>query len=44
MLTKNGRRINILNHNDLKQLKNDAEKLAVFLAVELIDLQREIIL
>ncbi len=44
MLTKNGRRVNILNHNDLDQLKSDAEKLAIFLSVELIDLQREIIL
>lgn len=44
MLTKNGRRINILNHNDLEQLKTDAEKLAVFLSVELIDLQRVIVL
>lgn len=44
MLTKNGRRINILNHNDLEQLKDDAEKLAVFLSVELLDLQREIVL
>ncbi|MEH6455723.1 MAG: hypothetical protein V7749_05340 [Cocleimonas sp.] len=44
MLTKNGRRVNILNHNDLEQLTTDAEKLAVFLSVELIDLQREIIL
>jgi len=44
MLTKNGRRINILNHNDFDQLKTDAEKLSVFLSVELIDLQREIIL
>lgn len=44
MLTKNGRRINILNHNDINQLKEDAEKLAKFLSVELIDLQREIIL
>ncbi len=44
MLTKNGRRINILNHNDITQLKSDAEKLAEFLSVELIDLQREIVL
>jgi len=44
MLTKNGRRINILNHNDLEQLKSDSEQLAEFLSVELIDLQREIIL
>lgn len=44
MFTKNGRRVNILNHDDLEQLTTDAEKLAVFLSVELIDLQREIIL
>lgn len=44
MFTKNGRRINILNHNDLEQLASDAEKLAEFLSVELLDLQREIIL
>ena len=44
LFTKYGRRVNILNHNDLEQLKSDAEKLAVFLSVELIDLQREIIL
>lgn len=44
MFTKNGRRVNILNHNDLNQLTSDAEKLAEFLSVELIDLQREIIL
>ena len=44
MFTKNGRRVNILNHNDINQLKSDAEKLAEFLSVELIDLQREIIL
>ena len=44
LLTKNGRRINILNHNDLVQLTIDAEKLAEFLSVELFDLQREIIL
>jgi len=44
MLTKNGRRINILNHNDLEQLTSDAEKLAEFLSVELIDCQRVIVL
>ena len=44
MFTKNGRRVNVLNHNDLDQLKNDAQQLATFLSVELIDLQREIIL
>ena len=44
IFTKNGRRVNILNHNDINQLKSDAEKLAEFLSVELIDLQREIIL
>lgn len=42
--TKNDQRVNILNHNDIAQLKNDAEKLAAFLSVELIDLQHEIIL
>ena len=31
MLTKNGRWINI--HNDIDQLKSDAEKLSVFLSV-----------
>ncbi len=44
IFTKNGRRVNILNHNDLNQLSSDAKKLAEFLSVELIDLQREIIL
>jgi len=44
MFTKNGRRVNILNHNDIDQLKSDAEQLANFLSVELIDLQKEIIL
>lgn len=44
LFTKNGRRVNVLNHNDLNQLTADAEKLAEFLSVELIDLQREIIL
>ena len=43
ILTNNGRRINVLNHNDIEQLKSDAEKLAVFLSVELIDLQRAIV-
>jgi hypothetical protein len=44
LLTKNGCRINILNHNDLDQLKADAENLSEFLSVELMDLQREIVL
>lgn len=44
MLTKNGRRINILNHNDVNQLLIDSQLLAAFLAVELIDLRREIVL
>ncbi|WP_299878942.1 hypothetical protein [uncultured Cocleimonas sp.] len=44
MLTKNGRRINVLNHNDIEQLTSDAQMLAEFLDVELIDLQHEIIL
>ena len=44
LLTKYGRRINILNHNDLEKLTTDAQKLAEFLSVELIDLQRKITL
>ena len=44
LFTKNGRRVNVLNHNDLEQLTSDGQKLAEFLSVELIDLQREIIL
>ena len=44
LLTKNGRRINILNHNDLTQLKLDAENLASLLSVELLDLRRKITL
>lgn len=44
LFTKYGRRVNILNHNDINQLENDAKKLAKFLSVELQDLRREIIL
>lgn len=44
LFTKNGRRVNVLNHNDLNQLTSDGEQLAAFLSVELIDLRREIIL
>lgn len=44
MLTKNGRRLNILNHNDLSQLLKDAQSLASFLNVSLEDRRREIIL
>jgi len=44
LLTKYGRRVNILNHNDLVQLIADAQKLAEFLTVELLDLQRKITL
>lgn len=44
MLTKNGRRINILNHNNLVQLQDDGQALAQFLAVPLLDLRREIVL
>jgi len=44
MLTKNGRRINVLNHNDFIQLHGDAQALARFLNVPLLDLRREIIL
>jgi len=41
LLTKNGRRINILNHNDLQQMQLDAAVLANFLKVEVTDLRRE---
>lgn len=34
MLTQNGRRLNVLNHNDLDILRHDAELLATFLSVE----------
>lgn len=44
MLTKNGRRINVLNHNNVVQLELDARKLAKFLNVPLLDLRREIVL
>jgi len=44
LLTQHGRRINILNHNDLNQLLTDAQLLAEFLQVEVDDLRREIIL
>ncbi|MFT5705747.1 MAG: hypothetical protein ACI9ES_000016 [Oceanospirillaceae bacterium] len=44
MLTKNGRRINILNHNNISQLLIDAQLLGQFLKVEVKDMQREIIL
>jgi hypothetical protein len=44
MLTKNGRRLNILNHNDLTQMLKDAKKLGAFLNVEVQDRRREIIL
>jgi hypothetical protein len=44
LLTKYGRRINVLNHNDLEKLTTDAKNLAEFLSVELIDLQRKITL
>lgn len=44
LLTEHGRRINILNHNDQQQLIQDAELLGSFLAVEVHDCQREIIL
>ncbi|EAQ63918.1 hypothetical protein MED121_04073 [Marinomonas sp. MED121] len=42
MLTKNGRRINILNHNDLPQMQLDAAILGNFLKAEVLDLRREI--
>ncbi len=44
MLTKNGRRINILNHNNISQLLIDAQHLSEFLEVELEDYRREILL
>ena len=43
-LTKYGRRLNILNHNDLKQMEHDGALLSEFLGVELLDRQKEIIL
>ena len=42
MLTKYGRRVNILNHNNLQKLSDDATALSNFLEVDLMDLQREI--
>lgn len=44
MLTKHGRRINILNHNNFEQLNSDAGALAAFLQVPLSDYRRKIIL
>lgn len=44
VLTKYGRRMNILNHNDLAQMEKDGEQLSQFLGVELLDQQKEIIL
>lgn len=44
VLTKYGRRMNILNHNDLGQMALDAGQLSAFLDVELLDLKKEIIL
>ena len=44
MLTKHGRRINIINHNDQQQLMLDALLLSTFLKVEIQDYRKEIIL
>lgn len=44
LLTKHGRRINILNHNNEDQLENDAALLGMFLGVEVKDYRRDIIL
>ena len=44
LLTKNGRRINILNHNDQEQILKDAQLLGEFLDIEVKDLRREIVL
>jgi len=39
LLTINGRRINVLNHNDLPQLQNDAKILGFFLHIDVLDLR-----
>ena len=44
VLTKYGRRLNILNHNDLVQMEADGGKLGEFLGVELLDFKKEIVL
>ncbi len=44
MLTKNGRRINLLNHNSINQILIDAQLLKNFLKIEVEDMRREIIL
>lgn len=44
VLTKYGRRMNILNHNDLLRMETDAKQLSEFLGVELLDCKKEIIL
>ncbi|PID44537.1 MAG: hypothetical protein CSB47_11050 [Proteobacteria bacterium] len=41
VLTKYGRRLNILNHNDLAQMEEDGKKLSEFLGVELLDKRKE---
>lgn len=42
VLTKYGRRMNIMNHNDLAQMEMDGERLSDFLGVELLDCQKTI--
>lgn len=44
LLTEHGRRINILNHNDLAQLMHDAKLLGEFINVKVRDCRTEIIL
>ena len=44
LLTKYGRRMNVLNHNDLVQMEFDAEMLSEFLEVGLLNFKKEIIL
>lgn len=44
LLTKNGRRINVLNHNCVNQILIDAELLKNFLKIEVADMRREIVL
>lgn len=44
VVTKYGRRMNILNHNDLVQMESDANQLSDFLDIKLLDCKKEIIL
>jgi hypothetical protein len=44
VVTRYGRRVNILNHNDLEKMQSDGQQLSEFLEVELYDFQKEIVL